>query len=330
MKFRKFIGPIVGIIITVLSIHILYSEFTNPKHQFSKLSFQDFWLRLTDLDTHQWILALLFTIIAYFSLAGYDRIALKHLNKNISWTFITLSSFTTYALSHNIGASIFSGAAIRYRAYSTKGLVASEVALLVGFCSFTFTIGAFFLGAITLFLEPNLFVPLIPFLENLFSTKFSVVSVQNFSRGIAIFFTLFLLFYIVGSWLKLKPLKIGKKFQINYPNLKIVAQQFIIGPLEIIGAAGIIYAALPQDVNISFLIVLGAFLLSFSIGILSNAPGSGLGVLEIIFINLVPDLDAADVLIALIIFRLLYLIIPLFISLIIVALFEINEYRKRN
>ena len=61
--------------------------------------------------------------------------------KHISWMFISMCSFTTYALSHNIGASVFSGAMVRYRAYSTKGLTATQVAALVVLCSYTFAFG---------------------------------------------------------------------------------------------------------------------------------------------------------------------------------------------
>ncbi|MCX4198802.1 FHIPEP family type III secretion protein, partial [Methylobacterium organophilum] len=42
---------------------------------------------------------------------------LLHLGvRHLSWLFVSLCSFTTYALSHNIGASVFSGALVRYRA----------------------------------------------------------------------------------------------------------------------------------------------------------------------------------------------------------------------
>ena len=56
----------------------------------------------------------------------------------VSWLFVTLCSFTTYALSHNIGGSVFSGAVIRYRAYGTRGLTGQDVGVLVAICWITF------------------------------------------------------------------------------------------------------------------------------------------------------------------------------------------------
>jgi hypothetical protein len=63
------------------------------------------------------------------------------------------------------------------------------------------------------------------------------------------------------------------------------------------------------------------FLASFSAALLSHAPG-GLGVLEFIFVKAMPDMAKADVVAALLVFRLLYLLIPLAFSIVVVILFE--------
>jgi uncharacterized membrane protein YbhN (UPF0104 family) len=91
--------------------------------------------------------------------------------------------------------------------------------------------------------------------------------------------------------------------------------------MELIGAAAIIYFALPEAGNPGFFVVLGVFLASFSAALLSHAPG-GLGVLEFVFVKAMPDMAKADVVAALLVFRLLYLLIPLAFSIIVVLLFE--------
>jgi len=330
VSLKKYIWPLIGIAAMVLSIRILYNEFLNPKSELSKLSLNELFERIGNLSLHHWILACLFSIVAYCALAGYDRIALEHLGRKISWLFIAACSFTTYALSHNIGASVFSGAAVRYRAYSLKGLSGSEIALLVGFCSFTFALGTILLAGCVLTLRPELILVVKPYLGDAFETDFSSDNLILLASIIGLVLLGIISLYIFGSWLQFKPFKIGKKFQIAYPRLTIVAQQLIIGPLELLGAAGIIYSALPDTANVEFIVVLGAFLASFTVGLLSNAPGGGLGVLEVIFIGLIPGIDARDLLVALIVFRLLYLIIPLIISLFFVAIFEVQQYHSRS
>ena len=65
--------------------------------------------------------------------------------------------------------------------------------------------------------------------------------------------------------------------------------------------------------------MLAVFLASFSAALVSHAPG-GLGVFELVFLTAMPDIPKPDVLAALIVFRLFYLLIPFALSLIVVVL----------
>ncbi|ODN70184.1 Inner membrane protein YbhN [Methylobrevis pamukkalensis] len=118
----------------------------------------------------------------------------------------------------------------------------------------------------------------------------------------------------------LKPLQIGK-FSVHYPKPPIVFRQLFAAPVELMGAAAIIYFALPASDHANYFTVLGVFLVSFSVALVSHAPG-GLGVLEVVFVTAMPDIPQADVIAALIVFRLLYLLLPFAASLVVVVLFE--------
>ena len=100
----------------------------------------------------------------------------------------------------------------------------------------------------------------------------------------------------------------------------------LAGPFELFGAAGIIYFALPAAANPGFAVVLGVFVASFSLALISHAPG-GLGVLEIAFLKAMPDAPQANVVAALLVFRLLYLILPLIFALGVVLTFERRRWR---
>ena len=134
--------------------------------------------------------------------------------------------------------------------------------------------------------------------------------------------------YAMGSLLHLRPLEIGN-FRLVYPRPAITWRQLLAGPLELIGAAGIIYFALPDAANPGFLTVLGVFLASFSLALLSHAPG-GLGVLEVTFLAALPEIPAADVLAALIVFRVFYLLLPFALSLLVVLGFEWSQWKERQ
>ena len=308
MKLKDYVWPVVGLAAVGISAWLLYKELRS-------ISLDDVIDSLSAISAHRWVLAAFASLVAYAALAGYDRIALLHLRRKISWVFIALCSFTTYALSHNIGASVLSGAVVRYRAYSSQGMSGPEIALLIAFCSFTFLLGIMTLGAVVLLIEPQLL------------QRFNSELPISLSYVLGFGSLALILLYVFGSWLHFKPLRI-RQFTLEYPRLTVVAQQLIVGPLELIGAAAIIYFTLPEAGNPGYLIILGIFLVSFSAALISHAPG-GLGVLELVFLMGLPDMNQADVLAALIIFRLFYLLIPFALSLVVVLFFERSQLLLR-
>jgi hypothetical protein len=179
--------------------------------------------------------------------------------------------------------------------------------LLVAFCSITFTLGNLLLAGLVLLIEPEFI--------------WRIVDVPWIS-GHAVALGLLALpwLYTLGALLHFRPIEV-LGFKLVYPRPPIAARQLLAGPIELLGAAGIIYFALPAAGNPGFLIVLAAFIASFSLALISHAPG-GLGVLELTFIKIMPDAPRAEVVAALLVFRLLYLILPLLFSLVVVVLFE--------
>ena len=292
--------PLVGLGAVAFTSWLLFREL-------SGLSLADVVAAMRAISPSHWLFAIAATVMAYAALTWYDQIALEHLGKRLSWVFVGLASFTTYALAHNIGATVFSGAVIRYRAYSTKGLSAAEVGVLVAFCSLTFTLGNLLLGGMTLLVDPDLL-------------RRYVAWPHWAARAVAAALLAVPFFYTLGALLRFRPLRISG-FELVYPRPPIAVKQLLAAPVELIGAAGIIYFALPEAGHPGFVVVLGVFLVSFSLALVSHAPG-GLGVLEFSFVSAMPDAPRAGVIAALLVFRLLYLILPLMFALVVVVVFE--------
>ncbi len=307
---RKLVWPVIGLAAILFSLYGLF-------HELRDLSLKDFLASIEAVSLEGWILAGCSTLVAYAALAAYDHLALEHLGHRISLWFITVCSFTAYALSHTVGASVFSGAVVRYRAYESKGLTAGEVGVLVAFCSFTFFLGTAMLFGIVLIVEPEIvsrFASFLP-IEAAFSTGVVILGLIGL--------------YLIGSLVGFRPIA-TRWFRLEYPKPSLALRQLLIAPIELIGAAGIIYFALPEAGNPGFLVILGVFLASFSAALLSHAPG-GLGVLELVFIAALPEMDPVGVLAGLAIFRLFYLIIPFFMALVVVVLFERAQFiRERD
>jgi glycosyltransferase 2 family protein len=316
-RILDFIWPAIGFAAVVGSLWLLHREFKGEAVG------PEVWEHLKSISIGKYLLAILSTLGAYGALAWYDRIALLHLGvKNISWVFISLCSFTTYALAHNIGATVFSGGLVRYRAYHSKGLSAAQVALLVAVTSLTFALGTVLVGGLISVLEPEQ----LSRFRGMLPGNLRFLTDPATARLVGVVFLSGIAIYVIGSIFRFRPL-IVRGFRLEYPHLEITARQLVVAPLELLGAAGIIYFALPETGNPGYFVVLGVFIFSFSAALWSNAPG-GLGVFEWFFISAMPEMPNTQVLAALLVFRIFYLLIPFFLSIFVIIIFERNRLEE--
>src|ERR1700681_841492 len=103
---------------------------------------------LTEIPPAHIALAALCVLGAFCTLTFYDFFALRTIGKkNVPYRIAALSSFTSYSIGHNIGATVFTGGAIRFRIYSDYGLSAIDVAKICFLSGLTFWLGnTFVLG----------------------------------------------------------------------------------------------------------------------------------------------------------------------------------------
>jgi uncharacterized membrane protein YbhN (UPF0104 family) len=306
-KALDYIWPIVGLLAVAFSFWLLARELR-------AISIEDVLGAMGRIGGWQLLAAGLCTVAGYATLAWYDRIALLHLGvKHISWKFITLASFTTYALSHNVGASVLSGAMVRYRAYSSQGLSASQIAVLVGICSFTFVLGVLALTGLVLIFEPYVLARLSHLLPRFLEIEPVAQAIGSVLLGLVAL-------YLAGSLMGLPPLRI-RAFRLDYPRPAVTLRQLTASTLDLVLTAAIVHFLLPWETNPGFFVVLAVFLASFSAALISHAPG-GLGVFELVFVAAMPDIPDAELLAALVLFRVFYLLVPFAFSLVVVAVFE--------
>src|SRR5258706_645664 len=96
-------------------------------------------IALTEIPPGHIALAALCVIGAFCTLTFYDFFALRTIGKkHVPYCIAALSSFTSYTIGHNIGATVFTGGAIRFRIYSDYGLSAIDVAKICFLSRLTF------------------------------------------------------------------------------------------------------------------------------------------------------------------------------------------------
>src|ERR1700758_1480306 len=111
---------------------------------------------LTEIPTGHIALAALCVVGAFCTLTFYDFFALRTIGKkHVPYRIAALSSFTSYSIGHNIGATVFTGGAIRFRIYSDYGLNAIHVAKICFLSGLTFWLGNIFVLSIGMTIHPD-------------------------------------------------------------------------------------------------------------------------------------------------------------------------------
>src|ERR1700751_1320857 len=100
---------------------------------------------LTDIPPGHIALAALCVVCAFCTLTFYDFFALRTIGKKaVPYRIAALSAFCSYSIGHNLGATVFTGGAIRFRIYSDYGLNAIDVAKICFLSGLTFWLGNLF------------------------------------------------------------------------------------------------------------------------------------------------------------------------------------------
>ena len=116
------IGVFLSLAIITVAVAVLV-------HMLRDININEVMAALKATERRHIIAAAVFVAGGYFTLTFYDWFALRTIGrKEIPYRIAALSGFTSYSIGHNIGATVFTGGAVRYRIYSAYGLDAIEVA----------------------------------------------------------------------------------------------------------------------------------------------------------------------------------------------------------
>lgn len=297
----------------LLGVALLFGAIYVVQHEFRHLKLSDIRKALNAISDQALLISFGTTILSYGILTFYDRLGTIYAGHKVRYRRVAFASFCAYALSHNLGFAAVSGAAVRYRLYSHWGLTPVQIAKVVGFCSLTFGLGGMVLGGCILFWEP-LSIP--------FFNKFVPVWAFRLIGGgmWAVVLAYVLISKFVGR-LRIR----GHEF--NLPDWRMAVVQVALASLDVAVTAAIFYTLIPPTPGLTYLRFLACYLASYSAGLLANLPG-GLGVFDTaMLLGLEPYLPAPVVLGAIVVFRLYYYIIPLFLA---GTLFAGNEILLRG
>jgi uncharacterized membrane protein YbhN (UPF0104 family) len=253
--------------------------------------------------------AAVFVAAGYFTLTFYDLFGLRTIGKpQICYRIAALAGFTSYAVGHNIGASAFTGGAVRYRIYSLYGLSAIDVAKLCFITGLTFWLGnATVLGLGILYTPRSASaIDQLPFWLN---------------RTAAIVALIALASYV--AWVWQTPRRIGQgSWDVTLPNGPMTLLQIGIGITDLACCALAMYMLVPAEPYFGFVELAVIFVTATMLGFASHSPG-GLGVFDAAMLVALWQYDKEDLLAGLLLFRLLYYVVPFGLALAILGIREL-------
>lgn len=292
-------------------------------HLTRSIRFVDVVEAIKQIPTSHLVIALLVVAFGYLLLTVYDFIALKQIKKKVFYGRVALTAFTAYAISHTVGANVITATGIRYRFYRLSGLKSSEIANIVWLVSMAFSFGISTLVGLSLTISPEITLRLLSNLDK----SLGFFDKAIYIRGLGIAMLVVIAGLIAWSGKTGKHLMI-KGWRFDLPPATILLQQIAIAILDLSTVALVLYLLLPTSAHITYLQTFSAFIQSIAIGILSHVPG-GLGVFEVTMIASFPKVDKAQMLGALLIFRIYYYILPFLVAVLMLAWHETHRYMSK-
>lgn len=250
-----------------------------------------------------------FTLLSYLVLSFYDWLAVRQVGCRLAFRRTAFAAFCSYVLSHNLGFSAISGAAVRFRLYGNWGLRPFQVAQIIAFCSATYLLGAAVLIGGVLVLEPGT----VPFIGNALPAMVMRLAGVLLWGGV-------IAYVVMGHYVN--EVKIWR-WQITFPSSAMAVMQTVVAALEVAATATIAYTFLPVAPGLDYGTFLAIYIASYTAGLVASVPG-GLGVFDgTMMLALGAYVPATRIVTAILIFRLFYYIVPLFVAGIMFAAHEL-------
>src|SRR6201991_2430977 len=241
----------------------------------------------------------------------YDLFALRTIGKkHVPYRIAALSSFTSYVIGHNIGATVFTGGAIRFRIYSDYGLTAIDVAKICFLSGLTFWLGNLFVLRCGMAWHPEAASSM-----DLLPPAMNRLIALGCLAGIAAYFV----WLLTGESRR----ELGQNgWKVVLPSARLTLLQVLIGVVDLGFCALAMYLLMPTDPHIDFVSLAVVFILATLLGFASHAPGS-IGVFDAAMLVALPQFGREELLATLLVFRVLYFVIPFAIAISIMGFREL-------
>lgn len=255
------------------------------------------------------------TVAGFITLLGYEWSATRFAGVRLSPSALLTGGFSAFAIGNAVGLSMLSGGSVRYRLYARQGLGAAEVARMTLFASLSLGCALPILAALAA-------------LSDLSDASLALHLPSWLVAVLALGIIAFCILLVVGIERRRLPeqpspdshlVRIGRR-TVRLPGLRLSLLQLLITALDVACAATVLYLLLPEAPPFgAFLLV---YLIALAAGVLSHVPG-GVGVFEAVLLAaFAGQLGAAPLAAALLLYRLIYVVLPLIVACLLLLFLE--------
>lgn len=277
------------------------------RHLLSELDIYALHDAMLSVPTRSLAGALLATVVGFVTLLGYEWSASRYAAVQLPARTLALGGFSAFAIGNAVGLSILSGGSVRYRLYARHGLGAAEIARMTVFASLSLGCALPPLAALAT-------------LSNLQGAATALRLPVPLLASIAVAVLALTAVLVIGLYrrrLDEQPLadslvvQFGRR-TLRLPGARLAALQLLITALDVVAAATVLYLLLPEAPPFGAFVLV--YLLALAAGVLSHVPG-GVGVFEAILLAAFANqLGAAPLAAALLLYRLIYVVLPLLVA----------------
>jgi uncharacterized membrane protein YbhN (UPF0104 family) len=299
-RLKAVLGIAVSVVIGSLALWVLY-------HTFQRISLADVLAQARAVPFDRLLSAALCAFGALFMLSLYEVVVVRYVKHCIGRAKPMLTAFISFPLGHAIGQAMLSGGAMRYRMYSPAGFSAIEVGATVLLCNLPYGLAFGLLLDLSLVLASVRLAPLFRVSSELLVVLGCIGLVKDAG-------------YLLLVLFRRAPVRLGG-WSVNLPTPALTLLQYIVGVIDVVLVSSVLYMLLPASAQLAYLPFLAVYLASVLVGVLSHVP-AGLGVLESMLLLLLPDVPPEQLLASVLMYRVIYEILPLLFGLALWGAYE--------
>ena len=303
---KKYAYPLVGVLALALAAYLIHRAL-------SEYDLDEIRNSVRLISTEHLLAGAAFTAASYLALTGFDTLAVRYTGGRLPYRKIAFVSFTSLSIGHTLGFAAFSTGAVRFRMYTAWGLSPGDVGRIILFCGMTVGLGLATLAGISTLFQPTIAMETL----RLPAPVVTAIGVLLLAAIIA---------YLLAAALIRRREVVIWRFRLPLPPFKLAIGQVVIGTINFLCVAAVLHQMLLASTDIDYFSVAAIYVLALTAALISHVPG-GLGVIEAVVLSIMPQAEVVGALVA---FRVIYFLVPFFIGVTLFGAFELWRRVRRG